>query len=483
MKQTEWNQAMNQIDNDLVENYVKQQTSYVHRKLWLRVGALAACFAVIVGGVLAFVITRDNKGAMGTIPELPGYTPIIFNALENAQQLSGNGFEFLVGSGQGSSEAQAPPPFRFSIESLTVKAKVSYNYPDVYYKLDVDSEYKPKPYRLIQMEVLEVIHGENVPQYILYLIPEGFYVDMSIYDCLIISMKQIGIPNYVLRNGTQNQIEACAYPIFADFEDRPNYGSVIAFSNNVFDESLWQHWRSGSYVLNNPESSHYVLKRGDTLDTVEGNLEALIEEYKEYSAENYRVPTLISTDFKTQEAREAIEYVKPFENGVFAQTYEPYRKNGQLIFKRFINGCQTEETITIDLKTHEVTYSEVRYTKEELSRLDNIAVHLSELAKEYQEQTPTPPHIDPSDKTIMQLSLYAWYAKVNGKIYGVVKTTWRYRKLENNICYEYYDEAYILYDMSDMTAGNIEKEDLIALLGQRNIYRGELGKEEGVPFE
>ena len=33
------------------------------------------------------------------------------------------------------------------------------------------------------------------------------------------------------------------------------------------------------------------------------------------------------------------------------------------------NGCQTEETIRIDLLTENVTYSEVRYTEENMTRI------------------------------------------------------------------------------------------------------------------
>ena len=34
-----------------------------------------------------------------------------------------------------------------------------------------------------------------------------------------------------------------------------------------------------------------------------------------------------------------------------------------------INGCQAEETIRIDLLTENVTYSEVRYTEENMTRI------------------------------------------------------------------------------------------------------------------
>ena len=237
MKQTEWNQAMNQIDNDLVENYVKQQTSYVHRKLWLRVAALAACLAVIIGSVV-FVLTGEKNNS----PRYLDHTPIIFNALENPQKLSGSKAEYNFSGGGGTSGVHsAPPKFDFDIGNLVVIAKVCYNYPDVYYKLEVNSEYAPGAYRLIEMELIEVLHGENLPSRFLYLIPESLYVDMSIYDCLIISMSQLGVSNYLLQNGSKNQIDFFELPVFCDDTNSPELGNIIAFSDNVFDETLWQN--------------------------------------------------------------------------------------------------------------------------------------------------------------------------------------------------------------------------------------------------
>ena len=97
-------------------------------------------------------------------------------------------------------------------------------------------------------------------------------------------------------------------------------------------------------------------------------------------------------------------------------------------------------------------------------------------AEEYKKSAPRSPHVDPENKKLLCLSLYAWYEKIDGKIYGVLKTSWRYQETDNNLV-EYYDEAYILYDTSKATHGEVSKEDLTALLGKnhRHIYRWELG--------
>lgn len=500
MKENEFLDGVSNIESDVVERFVSmdnklQKKAYKPKSkgIWLRFGAIAACFLLIVSAVIVVPMLREEDP--GVIPgpgttdnpvvNPPDYTPIIFDATVSPEQLNGNSLEFIVGSSVSISggENTAPPRFEFSY-GIAVKAKVVKNHPDKYYKLDTNSEFRPTAYRLIQMETIEVINGINVPQYFLYLIPEYVYVDMSVYDSLLISMSQIGVENYVLKNATQNRMESFELPMFADHQDNPELGNIIAFTDGIFDESLWQNetWRYGYQFaddyLDNPESDDLVVERGDSISEV---ISAIKKQFDEWYTVAYRALTVITLNFKTQEAKDAIEYVKPFENGVFSQTYLPYNGNGELIFRRYINGCQTEETIKIDLLTEEVTYSEVRYTKEDMEQIENISAHLSEKAVEYAEQLPLPPHTDPNGKDLLCLNLYAWYVKVDGKMYGVVKTVWRYKEKDNYFI-QYYDDAYVLYDMSAGTTTDISRDDLVAIIGTRNVYMGdEYGKGIEIP--
>lgn len=499
MKENEFLDGVSNIESDVVERFVSmdnklQKKAYKPKSkgIWLRFGAIAACFLLIVSAVLVVPMLREEDP--GVIPgpgttdnpvvNPPDYTPIIFDATVSPEQLNGNSLEFIVGSSVSISggENTAPPRFEFSY-GIAVKAKVVKNHPDKYYKLDTSSEFRPTAYRLIQMETIEVINGINVPQYFLYLIPEYVYVDMSVYDSLLISMYQIGVENYVLKNETQNRMESFELPVFADYQDNPELGNIIAFTDGIFDESLWQNetWIYGyqfaDNYLDNPESDYLVVARGDSISEV---ISAIKKQFDEWYILANRALTVITLNFKTQEAKDAIEYVKPFENGVFSQTYLPYNGTGKLFFRRYINGCQTEETITIDLLTEEVTYSEVRYAKEDMVQMENISAHLSEKAVEYAEQLPLPPHTDPNGKDLLCLNLYAWYVKVDEKMYGVVKTVWRYKEKDNYFI-QYYDDAYVLYDMSAGTTTDISRDDLVAIIGTRNVYMGEYGKGIEIP--
>lgn len=499
MKEDEFLDGVSNIESDVIERFVLmdnmfQMKANKSKRVWLRLGALAACLAIIAGAIFVLPMLRgDDPGEIpgtGTTddpgivspPNNNNYTPIIFDATASPEQLSGNSLEFIVGtstSPQSGADA-APPKFEFS-GGIAVKAKVVKNYPDKYYKLDISSAYRPEAYRLIQMETLEVISGNNVPQYFLYLIPDYVYVDMSIYDSLLISMSQLGVENYVLRNGTQNKVESFELLVFADKQDNPELGNIIAFSDGIFDESLWQNytWLYGyqfaRYYLDNPEYGDLVVARGDSESTV---ISAIKKQYEEWYGGSYQVPSVKTLNFTTQAAKDAIEYVKPFVNGVFSQWYS---QNGELIFRRYINGCQTEETIRIDLLTEEVTYSEVRYTKDDMEQMENISAHLAEKATEYAQQLPNPPHTNPEGKELLCLNLYAWYVKVDEKMYGVIKTAWRYEENDNYFI-QYYDDAYVLYDMSASTATDISRDDLVKIVGTRNVYMGEYGIGIEIPW-
>lgn len=379
-------------------------------------------------------------------------------------KLKGNSLEFVTGSSvnTGGISSAAPPMFEFGYSGLVVKARVVENYEDTYYKLDVNAESAPKAYRLILLEVLEEVHSANMPRYVLYLIPKGYFLDLSVYDSLLISMRQIGTENYVLRNGTKNQIEAFSIPVFADWEDRPDLGDVMAFTDGVLDRGLWENrwWRYGLGYLDLPESDpcRYFAHPGETE-------QAIIERIKAINTTGGA--EILTLNFTSQEAKDAIAYVKPFENGVFSQEY--LITSNILRFRRFINGCQTEEVITINLKTEEVTYSEVRYTPEDIAGLADLSEYVSRKAQEYQQETPVPPHTDTTGKELRSLNLYAWYFKLDGKLYGVVKTTWIYKEDTDGWYVLYYDDDHILFDMTEATAQNISRENLIALAGYRNI--------------
>ena len=71
MKKKEWNEGLNHIDPDLVEKYVEQkdrlrQKNKKPKSVWLRFGAIAACFLLIVSAVIVVPLLREDDP--GVIP-------------------------------------------------------------------------------------------------------------------------------------------------------------------------------------------------------------------------------------------------------------------------------------------------------------------------------------------------------------------------------------------------------------------------------
>ncbi|MBO5262429.1 MAG: hypothetical protein J6B45_05225 [Clostridia bacterium] len=411
---------------------------------------------------------ENNHSTTSSFPGVsdPDYSQCLFNATENAEQLSGSPLEIIVGENLRPSYAidQAPPAFEFPTRSVVVRARVIESYDSIYQKLEVQPNYTPAQYRIIKMETEEVLRGENIPSQFLYLLPSHLFVDMSVYDTLLVAMTQIGTENYVIVNKTQNKVESLALPLFKDYQEQPELGSIIAFTDGIFDESLWQTpswiygYQFGRHYLEHEELYDLVVSRGCTLQAAISNVNERI------SSSSSPVPSLISLSSISNEVTTALEYVKPFENGVFYQSL----KNDSVIFRRYINGCRTDETVEINFKTGKVTYSEDRYSQNDLASIENIAHHIYEKSEAYRIEHPNPPHVSIKDKDLIFLSVFGWYEKVDDKVYGVIKTTWQYKDF-----HLFYDDSYILY-FPNADARIVSNDRLIAIIGDSHyIYHGD----------
>ena len=72
MKKKEWNEGLNHMDPDLVEKHIEQkdrlrQKNKRTKAVWLRLGAIAACFALIVSAVIFVPMLRGDEPG-GVVP-------------------------------------------------------------------------------------------------------------------------------------------------------------------------------------------------------------------------------------------------------------------------------------------------------------------------------------------------------------------------------------------------------------------------------
>ena len=98
--------------------------------------------------------------------------------------------------------------------------------------------------------------------------------------------------------------------------------------------------------------------------------------------------------------------------------------------------------------------------------MENIGMQLALKAEKYSEEIPSPPHMSTEEKKLLNLILTAWYAKADGKVYGVIRTYWIYED-KNDRYTHYYDDSYILYDAANKTARDISPQELIDMFGYR----------------
>lgn len=90
MKKEEWNEALNHLDSNLVEKYVRQkdklrQNDKKGKGIWIRFGAIAACFALIFGAVQIIPSMKKN-----TLPIVPTWDTAYYSAEDVA-----NVFDFM----------------------------------------------------------------------------------------------------------------------------------------------------------------------------------------------------------------------------------------------------------------------------------------------------------------------------------------------------------------------------------------------------
>ena len=234
---------------------------------------------------------------------------------------------------------------------------------------------------------------------------------------------------------------------------------MIAYTDQTVDEGLWdkEGWAQYKEQMQNrldPDNyPKFPVKRTQSLEGAKASIRA-------YSnAPDQRVITL--TDFSSDAAKEAIAYAKPFVNGAFRQDVL-YEK--QLVYIRTINGFDTGETIHLNGETGEVTYSDERYTAEDLQKIPDIGTLIGQLEGE----PLLPPHLDTEGLTQMGAQISGWYRKADGKVYGIVKIEWVYTEKPTYQALQYRDAAYYLA-ASDGTYRSIEPAELRGIIG--NDYR------------
>ena len=440
----------------------------------IMLGSLSALVVCCVVVLLVFGLGEKNPNpGPGTGPLNYGQVSYLSPDHKIGIDKTGKGFQYITGTANpgAGGPAGAPPRFEFQLEYIHVVAKAIEEV-GIYETLNAYGSTQTYSYRMFAMQVIDPLDSgmeTGLSGMFYYLLPSYLQGDLTQYDALLISMTQLP-KNSVLRSG--DRLTAVDY-IFIDPQRCPELGNIIAFTDGVFDESLWQDrsWRYGyqfgQYQLDKSDYMLYqmLVYRGSTLEEALQRRQAQVEEWTEEWGEWFTLPTVSHYDFQTEAAKQVMDYVSPFENGVFV----PYGNSYAYGVRRYINGCPTNEWIQIDMEDETVTISDYCFEDADFENLPDLSAYVTSLDL----SRIAPQHTDPNGKILIYNSAVGWYEKTENGIYSIVRIAWRYYD-ENDWYVEYYDETFILLDETGDYI--ISREELIELIGENsNISSGEYG--------
>ncbi len=512
MKKNELNEGFNNIDPVIVEKFIQQkdalekksrQKASLHRFI-----AVAACLCLIVGGSVALYHalkpqTMPSVSTDATPPTntdatppvsadtTPSATPTETQPNSSIQNIPINTGETTESSPQyygdeSSAELPSGTTSELALRGINVIAKYADELPDTY---TFYGDWTQTEFRIIKLRTVDNLQGKPMPEEFYYIIPVEFMTDYSIYDqFLILEMAQYGYENTVLYNKTKSNAAMLDLLLFG----YQTYGGFCYMGSNFaaydadgnFDGRLWEStdmWAKET----NPAGTH------QTIDVIAERAKAYNENVKKYTYAH-------SLKDVTGEATQALEYISSFENGIYAPMYinglvADLYPEVQYHVTRFINGYATNEHISIMdteyLAGHEnmpqfiSTYSEARFTDEDLDKLPNLASAMSAVSQAYDEGKINPPHITDFDGLhYRSYGIFGWYAKTENGVVGVIRISWTYTRnyVSNKDYYEpyktsFFDDAYYIIEYGEDTCKAIDRDELLERIGEyekSNIFTG-----------
>lgn len=439
-----------------------------HRPI-LRWTALAACLALIIG--ISAMLLRPNDGPVPTDPVLqsptlstsPSTTPpadptdptvptkpgiSLMDATLSPEKITGIQHLGSITT-INNDPTSSPPYFEFCIR-LVVQARVTDILPDLYQDLLTN-----RKYHVLQLQTLDVINGHNIPESFYLRLDSYLSPELDRFDSLILSLQQVGIEDQLLINTDQRTVESFSLLFEICNHYAPYFGSVVAFTDGVFDPTLFDlnRWGIGDYYLEQILTGEfldyqYPAMSGYTTANTKAHINNWIDSRSE--PEYYRNLTVYTQASFAHDG--VFDYV---QTGIFAH----FRPSNP-VYTRIVNGFPTTERIVILDDT--VTYEGEAFTQQDLQAMPDIGAFIEGLDLD----SIAPPHIeDTSDLKLHSCGATGLYTKVDGQVYGVVKIFWTYFEKDSYYHSVFYDGLYYLA-ATDGTIRPIERDELTDLIGK-----------------
>ncbi len=466
MKQKEWHEAMDHIDLDLVEEYVKtkdrltrRREGWDRRNQWLiRLCATAACACLIVSAVFGVRLFSDDSAGPGVTPlgpgeapsgsdttELPEDTPIVnAQAPSEAPLLYDGRPSSLPGVGNGRSDIE--PEFCIVLAEMIELLPDTYTFFDDFYQSE---------YRILHMRTTELLYGESMVDEFYFLLPVELITDFSIYDQFALrNLSQRAYEQTVVYNKTQ----ACAERLTLPIIDSTWASAIMAYdAEGNFDERLWEStevWSDQTHYSDQTQDNYYFLRT--------------ISSFKRAIADGWfgGVPGNI-----TNLPADTVEVLKSdfsFDQGIYVASENNSLDNYQVV--RYLNGFATNEAATI--KNSEVSLTKARFEASDLENLPDLRSAMVAIAEAFDAGEITSSHIaNLSELSLHTYGIFGWYAKTDNGVVGVVRVSFRYA------CFPVlFDDAYFIIEPGESSYSAIERDALLARLGSCEptyIYTGE----------
>ena len=468
MKENEFLDGVSNIEPDVVERFVSMDNKLQEKAnkpkskgIWLRFGAIAACFCLIVSAIIIVPMLReDDPGIIPGTDNRPNIPIINAQIPSSAPQYYGN--ESSSGISEGGQMEVDPT-------GISVTAKFIETLPDVYTFFD---DWNQDEFRLLRMQTVKLLRGQEMTEEFYYLVPVGFFTDFSLFDCFVIKdMAQFSYDYSVMYNKTQGKAEVLNLVVFG----YRMYGytvmgeNIVAFdANGNFDERLWKANDAWTYATQKAQIVDTIIQAEKDIQDDEWKQDLYVHLLKDISGD----------------AEKVLEQIKTFDNGVYVPRFSTdtlwLSPEVQFHATKYINGFATNEKASVwckewtggDQDTY--AYTKARFSEADMNHLPDLSSAFESVKGALNSGSVTPPHFNNQEKLRNTTSgVFGWYAKTENGVIGIVRVTWRFYTEKYQY---YYDDAYYIVEYGSDECKAIDRDALLELLGDYEstyIYTGE----------
>ena len=444
--------------------------------------AVAACLILIISAILFVPMLKNDSSDI-----IPSPDTLQGNTTSSPDTLQGNtkphtpivipqtsisapkyyGSEESIGFSEPSGYRDPHPG------GLSVMAELVQTLPDTYTFID---DWKQSEFRLLHMKTVELLKGQEITKEFYYVIPVSFMTDFSIFDAFVMrDMGQFSLEYSVVYNKTQDKTEELNLVVFG-YVPYPTWcyqmGSyLLAFdADGNFDRRLWdsnENWQQRTQKANCTKT-----------------LSELKEEIQKETKGKDTTVQLLS--MLGGEKAEALAQIKGDTNGIFVPLSNSLHflsiigsNNFSVRAIKYIGGFATNEFAQIWKKGHYSLLSKARFDENDMNALPDLAYAYSYVVSAYNNGEITPPHIEGYEKlTLNSDGIFAWYAKTERGVIGIVRVSWKYKgKLnENDPNYNKFDDAYYIIEYGSDECKAIDRDALLEMFGEYEaiyIFEGE----------